>query len=66
MCSVGPGGTCWAVDEENSVYRRVGAKTTNPIGTKWQAVNGKLSLISVGRSGVWGITSEGEVSIFTI
>ena len=60
--SVGPTGVCWAVDKKETVWRRLGAKTTNPIGSKWQSVTGRLAHISVGQAGVWGISPKNEVS----
>ena len=61
MVSVGPSGVCWAVDKMNTVWRRLGAKTSNPIGSKWQSVTGRLSHISVGQAGVWAISPRNEV-----
>ena len=63
--SVGPTGVCWAVDKKDTVWRRLGAKTTNPIGSKWQSVTGRLAHISVGQAGVWGISPKNEVIITT-
>ena len=60
--SVGPTGVCWAVDKMDTVWRRLGAKSSNPIGSKWQSVTGRLSHISVGQAGVWGISPKNEVT----
>ena len=62
MCSVGPNGSCWAVDSKNKVLFRAGAKSSNPIGTKWQMITGYLIHVSVGQSGVWGVTPDHHVS----
>ena len=59
--SVGPTGVCWAVDKKETVWRRLGAKSSNPIGSKWQSVTGRLSHITVGQAGVWGISPKNEV-----
>ena len=34
---------------------------TNAMGTKWQSVTGRLAMVSVGWSGVWGVTPTQEV-----
>ena len=59
--SVGPTGVCWAVDKKDIVWRRLGAKISNPIGSKWQSVTGRLAHVSVGQAGVWGISPKNEV-----
>ena len=59
--SVGPTGVLWAVDKKDTVWRRLGAKSSNPIGSKWQSVTGRLAHVSVGLSGVWGISPKNEV-----
>ena len=61
VVAVGPTGVCWAVDKTDIVWRRLGAKSSNPIGSKWQSVTGKLSHISVGQAGVWGVSPKNEV-----
>ena len=61
MCSVGPGGSSWAINSKNKILYRAGAKSSNPIGTKWQEISGQLIHISVGKAGVWGITPEHQV-----
>ena len=61
--SVGPTGVCWAVDKKETVWRRLGAKSSNPIGSKWQSVTGRLAHITVGQAGVWGISPKNEVII---
>ena len=33
----------WVTDTKGKVFRRMGAKATNPMGTKWQQVDGELS-----------------------
>ncbi len=42
----------------------MGAKSTNPMGTKWQQVDGELMMVTVGKAGVWGITPKQVVGIF--
>ena len=64
--SVGPTGVCWAVDKKDAVWRRLGAKSSNPIGSKWQSVTGRLSHITVGQAGVWGISPKNEVWVCII
>ena len=59
---MGPSGVCWAVDKKETVWRRLGAKNTSVIGTKWQSVTGRLNFISVGQAGIWGISPKNEVS----
>ena len=49
---------------QGKVHRRMGAKSTNPMGTKWQQVDGELMLVTVGNAGVWGITPKQVVCIF--
>ena len=34
---------------------------TNVLGTKWQSVTGRLKSVSVGQSGVWGVSPKNEV-----
>ena len=58
---MGPTGVLWAVDKKDTVWRRLGAKSSNPIGSKWQSVTGRLAHVSVGLSGVWGISPKNEV-----
>ena len=61
LLSVGPNGVCWAVDKAETVWRRLGAKDSNVLGTKWQSVTGKLKHISVGQAGIWGVSPKNEV-----
>ena len=61
--SVGASGVCWAVDKGDTVWRRLGAKASNAMGTKWQCVTGRLRQVSVGQAGVWGVSPSNEVGL---
>ena len=45
------------------MWRRLGAKASNAMGTKWQSVTGRLRQVSVGQAGVWGVSPSNEVGL---
>ena len=52
----------WLVKANGDVYYRTNTSLSNPVGTEWLYVPGlRLKFITVGESGVWGLTEDGHV-----
>ncbi|XP_078092375.1 fish-egg lectin-like [Mustelus asterias] len=59
--SCGPFG-CWGVNSGDGIYSRTEVTPTNCVGTTWQHIPGKLSMIEVGTDGsVYGVNSAGQL-----
>ncbi|XP_069476434.1 fish-egg lectin-like [Ambystoma mexicanum] len=57
--SCGPLG-CWALNSTDDIHFRLGVSPGSCVGTGWQHVPGKLSVIEVGTDGsVYGVTRQG-------
>ena len=54
-------GVLMIVDRVDNIYLRRGVSTSKPGGTSWQRIPGKLSEISVGDAGVWGVNRGGAI-----
>ncbi|XP_078500225.1 fish-egg lectin-like [Lissotriton helveticus] len=58
--SCGPLG-CWGVNSADDIYYRFSVTSSSCSGSRWQQVEGKLSMIEVGSDGsVFGVNSEGD------
>ncbi|XP_029432825.1 fish-egg lectin-like [Rhinatrema bivittatum] len=54
--------SCWGVNSNNDIFYRWGSTPDSCKGSRWQQVEGKLSMIEVGSEGtVYGVTSQGSV-----
>ncbi|XP_053135851.1 uncharacterized protein LOC128338019 [Hemicordylus capensis] len=59
--SCGPLG-CWGVNANDNIYFRHGITSDSCIGSRWQQVDGGLSMIEVGTDGsVHGVNSLGQI-----
>lgn len=51
----GPNGALWGVNRYNNIYFRAGITRRNPVGRYWVHVKGRLSHITIGCSGAFGV-----------
>lgn len=65
--SCGPNSQVWAVGRNGSAYWRFGINNSKPTGEVWESVeppSGRtLKQISVGKSGIWVLDSQGQLSV---
>ncbi|XP_043935362.1 fish-egg lectin-like, partial [Protopterus annectens] len=53
---------CWGVNSNDDIYFRTDVVTDSCVGTQWQQIDGKLSMIEVSTDGsVYGVNSAGEL-----
>ena len=52
----GPNGAVWGVTKKNIIFTRAGVSRRNPVGRRWVQVGGRLSYVSVGCTGVYGVS----------
>ena len=57
----GPNGAVWGVNKKEKVFTRAGVSRRNPIGTKWVTVRGRLTFVTVGCTGVYGVRKDHRV-----
>jgi hypothetical protein len=57
----GPVGIVLGVTESNEVYQRSGVINSNRVGKKWVKIDARLSYVSCGALGCWGVDSTGHV-----
>jgi hypothetical protein len=56
----------WGVNKANLIYFREGVSRSNPVGTKWRRIPGKLTQLEAGQYGqVWGVNKRGWVYVRT-
>ena len=57
----GPNGAVWGVNRRNQIFYRAGVTRRNPIGRRWLHIRGRLSYISVGCAGVYGVNKRHQI-----
>ena len=57
----GPNGVVWGTSREGYIFYRSGVMRRNPIGTRWIRIRGKLSHVTVGCTGVYGVNKARQV-----
>ena len=57
----GPNGVTWAVNRVGYIYYRAGISKAAPTGRRWVLIPGKLSFVTVGCTGVYGVSNQHEV-----
>ena len=58
----GFGGSVWALNSQNEVFRRVKVNSLNPAGVLWEKINGlKMVDIAAGYDGIYGLDMNGRV-----
>ncbi|XP_043935363.1 fish-egg lectin-like [Protopterus annectens] len=54
--------SCWGVNSDDDIYFRTDVVTDSCVGTQWQQITGKLSMIEVStEDSVYGVNSAGEL-----
>ena len=58
----GPNGVVWGVNRHNQIFFRAGVTRRNPVGRRWHYIRqGRLRHISVGCTGVYGLSTNGQI-----
>ena len=57
----GPNGAVWGVNKKDNIFTRAGVSRRNPIGTRWVTVRGRLNYVTVGCTGVYGVSRNNAV-----
>ena len=57
----GPNGAVWGVDKKGKIFTRAGVSRRNPLGSRWVHINGQLSSVTVGCTGVFGVSRNNVV-----
>ena len=61
----GPNGAVWGVNRKNNILTRAGVSRRNPVGTHWVTVGGRLSHVTVGCTGIYGVSRNYAVWRYT-
>ena len=57
----GPNGAVWGVNKKDNIFTRAGVSRRNPMGKRWVRVSGQLSSVTVGCTGVFGVSRNNAV-----
>ena len=57
----GPYGVVYGVNSNDDIYCRTGITDSNPKGTGWKHIGGKLKYVSCGGLGCWGVNSGNQI-----
>ena len=57
----GPGGVTYGVTKRESIFYRAGVTRSRPVGRNWVRIGGKLFHVTLGCTGIYGTTRNGQI-----